>query len=53
MTLSICKTDSLPVLERMPGTCGVSKVSRQDSDLLQRGSCSRPLDLEIADNCSG
>ena len=53
MKLMICRTDSLPMPERMPGTCGVSEVSRQDSDLLQRGSCSRPLDPEIAGNCSG
>ena len=53
MMLSICRTDSLPVLERIPGACGISEISRQDSDLLQRGSCSGPLDPEIADNCSG
>ena len=53
MELLICRTDSLHVLERMPGTCGVFEVSRQASELFQRGSCSRPLDPEIADNCSG
>ena len=52
MELLICRTDSLPVPERMPGTCGVSEVSRQASELFQRDSCSHPLDLEIADNCS-
>ena len=52
MMLLICRTDSLPVPERMPGTCGISEISRQDSDLLQRDSCSRPLDPEIADNYS-
>ena len=53
MKLPICRADSLPVAERMPGTCVVSEVSRQASELFQRGSCSRPLDPEIADNCSG
>ena len=53
MKLLICRTDSLPVPERMPGTCGVSEVSRQASQMFQRGSCSRPLDPEIADNCFG
>ena len=52
MKLSICRTDSLPEPERMPGTCGVSKVSRKASELFQRDSCSRPPDLEIDDNCS-
>ena len=52
MELLICRTDSLPVPERMPGTCGVSKVSRQASELFQRDSCSCPPDPEIADNCS-
>ena len=52
MELPICKTDSLPMPERMPGTCRVSEVSRQDSDLLQRGSCSRPPDNEITDTYS-
>ena len=36
MKLPICRTDSLPVPERMPGTCGISEVFRQDSYLLQR-----------------
>ena len=53
MKLPICRTDSLPVLKGMPGTCGVSEVSRQASELFQRDSCSRPLDPEMADNCSG
>ena len=53
MMLPICRTDSHPVPEGMPGTCGVSEVSRQDSDLLQRDSCSCPLDPKIVDNCSG
>ena len=53
MKLPICKTDSLPVPERMHGTCVVSEVSRQASKFFQRGSYSRPLDLKIADNCSG
>ena len=53
MKLSICKTDSLPVPERFHGTCRVSEVSRQASELFQRDSCSRPPDPEIADNCSG
>ena len=53
MKLLICRTDSLPVLERMPGTCGVSEVSRQVSELFQRDNCSRPPDPEIADNYSG
>ena len=53
MKLSICRADSLPVPERMLGTCGISEISRQDSELLQRDSCSRPLDPKIADNCSG
>ena len=53
MKLPICRIDKLPVPERMPGTCRVSEVSRKASELIQRGSCSRPLDLEIADNCSG
>ena len=53
MKLPICKTDSLPVPERIPGTCGISEISRKDSDLLQRDSYSRPLELEIANNCSG
>ena len=53
MKLLICRTDSLPVPERMPGICGISEISRQDSDLLQRDSCSHPLDPEIADNYSG
>ena len=34
MKLPISRTDSLPVSERMPGTCGISEISRQDSDLL-------------------
>ena len=33
MKLMICRIDSLPVLERMPGTCGNSEVSRQASEL--------------------
>ena len=49
--LPICRTDSLPVPERMLGTCGISEIFRQDSDLLQRDSCSRPWDPETADNC--
>ena len=53
MMLPICRTDSLPMPERIPGTCGISEISRQDSDLLQRDSCSCPWDLEIANNCSG
>ena len=53
MELPICKTDSLPMPKRMLGTCRVSEVSKQASELFQRDSCSRPLDLEIADNCSG
>ena len=53
MGLLICRIDSLPVPERMLGTCGVSEVSRQASELFQRDSCSRPLDPEIADNCFG
>ena len=53
MMLPICRTDSLPMPERIPGACRISEISRQDSDLLQRGSCSRPLDPGIADNCSG
>ena len=53
MKLLICRTDSLPVPERMPSTCGVSEVSRQASELFQRDSCSRPLDPEIVDNYSG
>ena len=48
MGLLICRTDSLPVPKRMPGTCGVLEVSRQASELFQRDSCSRLLDLEIA-----
>ena len=47
MKLSICRTDSLPVPERMPGTCMISETSRQDSDLLLRDSCSRPWNLEL------
>ena len=43
MMLPICRTDSLPVPERMPGTCRVSEVSRQASELIWRFSCSRPL----------
>ena len=53
MELLICRTDSLLVPERMPGTCGISEIFRQDSDLLRRDSCSCPLDPEIVDNCSG
>ena len=53
MMLPICRTDSLPVPERMHGTCGIFEISRKDSDLLQRDSCSHPLDPEIADNYSG
>ena len=53
MKLPICRTDSLPVPDRMPGTWGISETSRQDNDLLQRDSCSRPWDPETADNCSG
>ena len=33
MKLLICGTDSLPVPEIMLGTCGVSEVSRQASEL--------------------
>ena len=53
MELLICKTDSLLVPKRIPGTCRVSEVSRQASELFQRDSCSRPPDPEITDNCSG
>ena len=53
MKLLICRTDSLPVLERMRGTCEVSEVSRQASDFFQRDSCSCPPDPEMDDNCSG
>ena len=53
MKLPICRTDSLPVPETMPGTCRVSEVTRQASELIQRGRYSRPLDPGIADNCSG
>ena len=53
MGLLIWRTDGLPVPERMPGTCGVSEVSRKASELFQRDSCSRPPDPEIVDNCSG
>ena len=52
MKLLICRTDSLPVPERMPGTCGVFEVSRQASELIQRGSYSCPLDPGITDNSS-
>ena len=47
MKMPFCRTDSLPMPERMPGTCGISEVSRQASELFQRHSCSRPLDPEI------
>ena len=53
MKLLICRTDSLPMPERMPGTCGISETSRQDSDLLWWDSCSCPWDHETADNCFG
>ena len=53
MKLLICRTDSLPVPERMDGTCGVSEVSRKASELFQRDRCSWPPDPEIADNYSG
>ena len=53
MKLTICRTNSLPVPKRMPGTCGVSEISRQASELFQRCSCSRPPDLEMADNYLG
>ena len=53
MKLPICRTDRLSVPERIPSTCGVSKVSRQDSELFQRGSCSHPLDPKIAGNYFG
>ena len=53
MKLPICRADSLPVPERMPGTCRVFEVSRQASELIQRGSCSHPLDPGIVDNYSG
>ena len=52
MKLPICRTDSLPVPERMLGTSGVFEVSRQASELFQRDSCSRPPDPKIADNYS-
>ena len=42
MKLPICRTDSLPVPKRMPGTCGNSEVSRWASELLWRFSCSPP-----------
>ena len=53
MELLICRIDSLPILKRMPGTCGVLEVSRHASELFQRDSYSRPPDSEIADKCSG
>ena len=52
MELLICRTDSLPMLERMASTCGVLEVFRKASELFQRDSCSCPPDPEIADNCS-
>ena len=53
MALPICRADSLSVPERMTGACRISETSRLDSDLVQRGSYSRPLDPEIAGNCFG
>ena len=53
MKLPICRTDNLPVPERMPDTRVISESSRKDSDLLLRDSCSRPWNPETADNCSG
>ena len=53
MKLMICRSDSLPVPERMPGTCRNSEVSRQASELFERCSYSRPPDLEMYDNYSG
>ena len=43
MKLLICRTDSLPVPKRMLGTCEISEVSRQASELIWRFSCSRPM----------
>ena len=42
MKLLICRTDSLPMPERMPSTCGISETSRQDSDLLQETAAHAP-----------
>ena len=53
MKLSICRADdSLLMIERMPGTYGSYEISRKASELFQRCSCSRPPELEMADNCS-
>ena len=52
MKLLICRTDSLPVPERIPDTRVISESSRQDSNLLLRDSYSRPWNPETADNCS-
>ena len=42
MELRICRVDRFSVPERMPDACGGSETSRQGSELLQRGSYSRP-----------
>ena len=53
MELEICRVDSFSVPERMPDACGGSETSRQGSELLQRGSYSRPWNPETANNCFG